>query len=187
MLARFASIDGDFSWPAKRSWMIVDELMCVAVPRTFLPPPTLDPARSIRQQMIDVTKGGCMGCHSLLNSPGFAFIGFDIQGRWRPAPGHGPGETEGWIPQQVLEDEPHFEGPEQLARLLISRPRATQCIASVWLQYAVDDKQVASVPPQAPDIQRSLPATYAAFARAGFQLRHLPIAIVRSSAFAGLR
>ncbi|HEY0707861.1 MAG TPA: DUF1588 domain-containing protein, partial [Polyangia bacterium] len=141
LLSRFSTINIEYSWPAKRSWLIIDQILCFPIPRTFLDTPPPDASRSIRQQMLDITSDtSCRACHSLLNSPGFAFNGFDTQGRWRPTPGHGPGETEGWIPASVLPDEPHFEGPEQLARLLISRPRATQCLASAWLHHGVDRK-----------------------------------------------
>jgi hypothetical protein len=183
LLALFSSLSSP-SWPAKRSWLITDPLLCSVPIRSFLPPPPLDPNRSIREQMIAVTKDGtCMGCHKLLNSPGFAFIGFDSFGRWRPEPGHGPNETAGWIPKEIMADEPKFEGPEQLARLLASRDEGPRCLTRHWMQYAVDPKTPA-VGPAPEGMQQSLAEAYEAFARSGFELRQLVLAIVRTRAFA---
>ncbi|HEY0712852.1 MAG TPA: DUF1588 domain-containing protein [Polyangia bacterium] len=187
ILSRFATVDIEFSWPAKRSWMILDQILCFGVPKTFLETPPPDANKSIRQQMIEVTApSNCMACHQFLNSPGFAFIGFDREGRWRPAPGHGPDETKGWLPALLFADEPQFDGPEQLARLLIERPRAAQCLANSWLQYAVDPKELPLLENiRTPSVAESLPATYGAFVRSGFRLKALLIAVARSKAVAG--
>ena len=186
LLTLFASLASP-SWPAKRSWLITDQILCAVPIRTFLPPPPIDPNRSIREQMLTITKDGtCKGCHDTLNSPGFAFIGFDSFGRWRPEAGHGPGETEGWIPSEILADEPRFNGPEQLARLLASRDRASLCFARFWLQFAVDRKT--PVTGERPEMmERSLATVHSEFARSGYQLRQLPLAIVRSRSFASAR
>jgi hypothetical protein len=183
VLALFSSLSNP-SWPAKRSWLVTDPFLCVVPIRSFLPLPAADPNRSIRQQMIAITDSpGCMVCHKYLNSPGFAFIGFDSFGRWRPAPGHGPGETAGWIPREILADEPRFDGPEELARLLASRPEASRCFASHWLRFAVD-REGAAGGPVPPPLESSLAEVHAAFAASGLQLRALVTAIVRTHAFA---
>ncbi|HEY0712485.1 MAG TPA: DUF1592 domain-containing protein [Polyangia bacterium] len=183
VLTMFASLSSP-SWPAKRGWLITDQILCTVAIRTLLPPPELDATRSIREQMISVTASpSCSGCHDLLNSPGFAFIGFDSFGRWRPEAGHGPGETEGWIPRKILADEPRFDGPDELARLLASRSEATSCFTRFWLQYAVEPK-TGEAGLRSSAVEQNLSATHAAFAKSGFRLRQLPIAIVRTRAFA---
>jgi hypothetical protein len=184
LLTVFSSLASP-SWPAKRGWVITDQLLCTIPIRSFLPMSPPDPSRSIREQMIVATAADtCMACHKILNSPGFALIGFDSFGRWRPEAGHGPGETAGWIPRQIMADEPHFEGPEQLARLLASREEGPRCLTRHWLQFAVDRETPAQGP--APDpMRRSLDEAYQAFAGARFQLRALVLAIVRTKAFAG--
>lgn len=182
VLSLFASLSTP-SWPAKRGWLITDQMLCTPVIRSFLPPPPLDPRRSIRAQMIETTKPtSCMGCHSILNSPGFAFIGFDSFGRWRPEPGHGPGETAGWIPKEIMSDEPRFEGLADLTELLARRPEAARCFVRQWLQYAVDRKAFVSGPiPN--EWASSVELAFEAFDRSGLVLRELVLAITRTEAF----
>jgi hypothetical protein len=182
VLTLFSSLASP-SWPAKRGWLINDPLLCVLPIRTLLPTTTPDPRRSIRQQMIDVTSpAGCMGCHRVLNSPGFAFIGFDGFGRWRPEAGHGPGETAGWIAADVLADEPHFDGPAELAQLLAARQEPRRCLTSRWLEFAVDPGRQ-DQGPRPPAFERSVEAAHARFARSGHQLRELVLGIVGSELF----
>src|SRR5205814_7732101 len=121
VLTLFASL-ADPSWPATRAGLVLGPLLCNAI----VPPPLLkprpDPARSIRQQMIELTApDGCMVCHKLLNGPGFAFIGFDSFGRWHPEAGFGPGETAGWMPEEIMPGAPDFENLSELAHLLARR------------------------------------------------------------------
>lgn len=184
LLTLFASLASP-SWPAKRSWLVTDQILCTVPIRTFLPTPPLDPGRSIRQQMLDVTKDqACRPCHDILNSPGFAFIGFDSFGRWRPEAAHGPGETEGWIPAQVLPDAPRFNGPAELATLLAAREQSTRCLTRFWLQFAVD-REMPGIGELSEAMKRSLEVAHHDFARSGFVLRELPLAIVRTASFAG--
>jgi hypothetical protein len=182
LLTLFASLASP-SWPAKRSWMVTDPFLCILPIRTLLPTEAPDPTRSIRQQMLDITKDvGCMGCHRILNSPGFAFIGFDSFGRWRPEAGHGAGETAGWIPADIMRDEPRFEGPAQLADLLASREETARCVASRWLEYSVaPDQRPAESRPDS--FEPSLAAVVQTFRGSGFELKALVRAIVRSELF----
>jgi hypothetical protein len=182
ILSLFTSRPGP-TWPAKRSWMVLESALCVALPRSFLlnlSPP--DPARSIRAQMIDITADkGCMMCHKILNSPGFAFIGFDDRGRWRPEAGHGPGETAGWIPRDVLADEPRFEGPVELARLLAARPEAQRCFVRQLLQYARDPAN--QIEAESPALTPSLDQAQRAFEQDGLRLRSALTAVTATEAF----
>jgi hypothetical protein len=182
VLSVFASLSTP-SWPVKRGWLVTDQLLCTPVIRSFLPPSTPDPNRSLREQMIEVTSAGsCMACHRILNSPGFALIGFDSFGRWRPEPGHGPGETAGWIPEEIMPDAPKFEGIAQLAALLASRSETRRCFVRQWLQFAVDRATVVrSEVPQ--PLAASIAEASAAFERSGLSLRSLIIAITRTEAF----
>lgn len=182
VLAHFSSL-GPISWPAKRGWMVTDPLLCTPVIRSFLPMFELDPNRSIRQQMIDATaQSSCMPCHDILNSPGFAFIGFDALGRWHPEVGAAPNETQGWIPQKIMRDAPIFEGPGSLATLLAGRDETRRCFVRQWLQYAVDrsvvvNSEIASA--DAPSVEVALRA----FAASGYELRPLVIAVTRTNSF----
>jgi hypothetical protein len=182
VLATFASLTS-LSWPAKRGWLVTGPVLCSEIPSGFLPTFPLDPDRSIREQMMFVTRdSSCQVCHSILNSPGFAFIGFDSLGRWRPQPGHGPGETEGWITQKILPDEPHFDGPESLVRLLLSRKETRTCFVRRWLQFATARETVV-LGKVSPTLQTSTEAAYADFEASGLSLRALIVAVTRTDAF----
>jgi hypothetical protein len=182
VLAHFSSL-GPISWPAKRSWMVTDPLLCTPVIRSFLPMFMLDPSRSIRQQMIDMTVDeGCMGCHKILNSPGFAFIGFDSSGRWHPEAGAAPNETQGWIPDVIMPDAPTFDGPAALAALLAGRDETRRCFVRQWLQYAVDRSVIVNSEIPAADAA-SIEVALRAFAASGYQLRALIVAVTRTSSF----
>jgi Protein of unknown function (DUF1592)/Protein of unknown function (DUF1588)/Protein of unknown function (DUF1585) len=182
VLSLFASL-ADPSWPAKRGWLVTDQLLCTPVIRSFLPPPSIDRQRSIRSQMIEMTKNvACTGCHKVLDSPGFAFIGFDSFGRWRPEAGHGPGETAGWIPSEIMPDSPKFDGAAELAELLAVRKETARCFVRQWLQYALDPRGVVRGP-ISEDLAASVASALGAFEHSGLVLRELVLAITRTEAF----
>jgi hypothetical protein len=171
------------SWPSKRGWLISEWLLCRKLPPRPMAAPPPDGRRSIREQMINVTASGtCMGCHRYVDSPGFAFIGFDSFGRWRPEPGYGAGENRGWITREILPDEPHFADLPGLARLLADRAEARRCFAQQWLQFAVDRSEQVRTPDAGP-LAASLETLYQGFQRSGFRLRALMLAIVETEAF----
>jgi hypothetical protein len=181
VLTMFASLANP-SWPAKRSWLVVERALCVGIPSTIIEEAPPDPAKSIRQQMLDVTSDStCMACHTLLNSSGFAFIGFDSFGRWRPEPGAAPNETTGWIPAQAMKDEPAFDGPAGLARLLAGRDETRRCFVRQWLQFALDRTQRLA---RQDDLHaRTVDVAQARFASSGYRLRALIVAVARSNPF----
>jgi hypothetical protein len=171
------------SWPAKRGWMITDPLLCAPLIRSFLPSFEPDVTKSIRQQMIDVTAGSsCMECHKVLNSAGFAFIGFDSMGRWHPEPGAAATETEGWIPDVIMPDAPRFNGPAELARLLVAREETRRCFVRQWMQFALNrDVQITSK--TGPDDLDSVEAALRAFEESGLRLRAAIVAVAQTDAF----
>ena len=123
-----------------------------------------------------------MGCHKILNSPGFAFIGFDSMGRWHPEPGAAANETEGWIPETIMADAPRFDGPAELARLLVAREETRRCFVRQWMQFALNrDVQIAPVP--APDDVASVEAALRAFKESGLRLSAAIVAVAQTDAF----
>jgi Protein of unknown function (DUF1592)/Protein of unknown function (DUF1588)/Protein of unknown function (DUF1585) len=171
------------SWPAKRSWMVTDSLLCWPVIRSFLPSLELDTSRSIRQQMLDATASpACEGCHKLLNSPGFAYIGFDSFGSWHPESGAAENETRGWIPAEIMADAPTFDGPFELAHLLATRDEPRRCFVRQWLQYSTDRSQL--VGSEIADQDRpSVEVALSGFAASGFRLRDLISAVAGTNVF----
>jgi Protein of unknown function (DUF1588)/Protein of unknown function (DUF1592)/Protein of unknown function (DUF1585) len=171
------------SWPAKRSWMITDPLLCTPVIQSFLPVYEPDVTRSIREQMLATTaQESCMGCHKILNSPGFAFIGFDSNGRWHPEPGAAPNEVEGWIPEEIMPDAPRFNGPAGLSRLLAERDESRRCFVRQWMQFARKRDEPIRSKPDAEDLV-SIELTLQAFTASGLRLSSLIVAVTQSNAF----
>jgi hypothetical protein len=181
MLSHYSSLlPSGPSWPAKRSWMVTDPLLCTPIIRSFLPSIVPDVSRSIRQQMIDATANGtCMACHAYLNSPGFAFIGFDVKGIWHPEPGAAANETQGWIPDKIMPDAPTFEGPASLAQLLANRDETRRCYVRQWMQYAIDRKDITIDIPE--DQRASIEVALRAFAASGYRLRAAIVAVAQSN------
>ena len=181
VLSYFASLANP-GWPAKRSWMITDPLLCSPTVRTFLPIDPPDATRSIRQQMIDATSTCGGACHELLNSPGFAYIGFDVDGRWHPEPGAAANETEGWLPASIMPDAPRFNGPAGLARLLAGREETRRCFVRQWMQFALARDAIIT-PKVAPGDEDSVEAALGAFTTSGLRLTAAIVAVAQTDAF----
>jgi hypothetical protein len=181
VLSYFSSLVNP-SWPAKRGWLITDPMLCAPLIRSFLPSMEPEVTRSIRQQMIDATPGSCMGCHKILNSPGFAFIGFDSMGRWHPEPGAAANETEGWIPEDIMPDAPRFNGPADLAHLLVAREETRRCFVRQWMQFALNRDVMITADP-APDDVASVEAAVRSFSDSGLRLSAAIVAVAQTDAF----
>jgi hypothetical protein len=182
VLTRFASY-WQPTWPAKRSWLVAT-VLCRPTPTSPVIAEKSDPSRSVRAEMIRVTDSeNCMGCHRIVNEPGFAFLQFDTFGRFRADDNGVPADTSGRMPAEYLADQPSFTGLKDLARQLGERPDASRCFAQSWLQYALADRRVpppAGVPPWA---ESSLDGLAENMASTGGDLRALIIAVTRSRAF----
>ncbi len=174
------------SWPAKRTWLVLEPLLCFRVPTGVplgeIPGPT--GATSVQTQMTQATAvPNCMNCHVFLNSPGAALIGFDSFGRWDPLASFGPEETVGWIPELVLADAPAFSDWPDLMVQMAERDEARRCFVDMWLRYASGVREpLLRGATAAPETLGRLTAT---FARQEYALRGLveavAIEVVRGS------
>jgi hypothetical protein len=138
--------------------------------------PAADPAKTARQQLEELTgQGICLGCHGVLNPPGFAFEHFDGLGRYRTiddrglpvdssAAVEGPGDITG-----------SFAGHEDFMLALAKSETVRSCLASKWFIYTHG-----RVP--ADDDACSLSAPAEAFQSSG-NVRELLLSIVESPAF----
>jgi hypothetical protein len=141
---------------------------------TSLPPP--DPTKSARQQLTELTgKGICVGCHALLNPPGFAFEHFDGLGRYRTTDDRGlpvnatslvdgPGDMAG-----------EFTSHEDFLVGLANSQTVRSCLTSKWFIYSHG-----RVPET--DDACSLSASASNFQSTG-NVRELVLSIVESPAF----
>lgn len=181
VLSYFSSLANP-SWPAKRGWLITDPLLCSPITRTFLPIDPPDVTQSIRQQLIEKTSVCGGRCHAVLNGPGFAYIGFDADGRWHPEPGAAPNETEGWIPASIMPDAPTFDGPAELARLLVAREETRRCFVRQWMQFALARDAIITHD-IAPGDEESVRSALDAFTASGLRLTAAIVAVAQTDAF----
>lgn len=91
---------------------------------------------SVRQQMEEHRKNpACAGCHARMDPLGFALENFDAIGKWRTTSGadNTPVDSSG-----VLPDGSKFQGPAELRKLLLSRPREfANAVTEKLLTYAL--------------------------------------------------
>lgn len=138
--------------------------------------PAADPTKTARQQLVELTsQGTCLGCHSLLNPPGFTFEHFDGLGRYRTIDDRG-------LP---VDSSAQVEGPGDLAGsytshedfllALANSQTVRSCLASKWFIYTHG-----RVP--ADDDACSIAAPAASFQSTG-NVRDLILSMVESPAF----
>jgi hypothetical protein len=128
--------------PIHRGLFVVRNLLCRDIPD---PPPgasqtplpeTDEPIETTREE-IELLTGqapSCVGCHSEINPPGFAFEGFDAVGSERSREGGVSVDTTG---SMILDGaEVAFDGPVELVEALAASADARNCYAGSWLSFA---------------------------------------------------
>lgn len=130
--------------PTLRAKWVLEELLCSTVP----PPPANvkadldgDAAANAAAAIDNVRKRlelhrsdpSCAGCHARLDPIGLGLEGFDAIGRSRKVYENGDAvDTRGELPGGL-----RFDGPEQLASVLVDDPRFPHCVAEKLLTYAL--------------------------------------------------
>jgi len=98
-------------------------------------PPTSDTIKTTRQQIEVLTSTDkCVGCHTLINAPGFAFEQFDAIGQSRQMDNGAPVDTTGTTTidgQQVS-----FANAVGLVEALSQSAEVRACYVGKWLEYA---------------------------------------------------
>jgi hypothetical protein len=163
--------------PIHRGLFVIRNLLCREVPdpppgATSTPAPATDrPIVTTRDEVSLLTgQSFCPTCHSEINSPGFAFEGFDAVGQQRETDHGAPVDTSG---QMVLDGQlVHFKGPTELVDLLARSKEAHRCYARRWLEFAYGR----------PLAESDLP-TLAVIAANSLPIAELLVAIVRSPEF----
>ena len=131
---------GTESSPVLRGKFILTQVAC-SPPQpppddvnTNLPAP--DPAKSARQQLIELTGAGiCKSCHTILNPMGFALDHFDGLGRYRATDRGMAIDTtaEVVVPADV---QGSYTGHDDFLRGLANSRTVRSCLASKWFIYA---------------------------------------------------
>jgi hypothetical protein len=140
---------------------------------TNLPAP--DPAKSARQQLIELTGAGiCKSCHTILNPMGFALDHFDGLGRYRATDRGMAIDTtaEVVVPADA---QGSYAGHDDFLRALANSSTVRSCLASKWFIYAHGRV------PGAEDTC-SLQRPLAAFAQSG-NVRELLLSMTETPAF----
>ena len=127
--------------PVRRGKLVLNRLLCETVPPPppdvvpDLPPP--DPNLTQREQMAQHRENpACAGCHTTMDSLGFAFEHFDGAGKYRTDDlGHaidagGSVDLDGATAS--------FATASELVTALAASPTVQQCFARQWLRYAID-------------------------------------------------
>lgn len=132
-------------------------------------PPGSGPNTLRERQMASLNSPACAACHTIIDSTGYLFEGYDTVGRFRTTDNGKPIDTAGRVEGMPLSD------PVALARWMAAAPLATRCFTKKWLQFAIGPKRM--------DDDASIDEAHAAFATGGFHIRPLIVALTQTKAF----
>jgi hypothetical protein len=123
--------------PVLRGKWILGQLLCQDVP----PPPNnvqikLDDSKagmqSLRQRLEDHHSNPCAVCHVVMDPLGFGLENYDAVGQYRTMDGMFPVDASGTLPDGRM-----FDGPAQLADLVVKDPGYAKCITQKLYTYAL--------------------------------------------------
>jgi hypothetical protein len=128
--------------PIHRGLFVLRNLLCRQIPdpppgAAQTPPPATDtPPKTTRDEVSLLTgQPTCVGCHSEINAPGFAFEAFDAIGEARATENGVAVDTTGTL---ELDGQPvSFDGANELVEALAASPEAHVCYAGNWIQFAL--------------------------------------------------
>jgi hypothetical protein len=165
--------------PVLRGKFIREQIFCDPPPPppcdadTTLPP--IDPEATARQQLEQKTSGdACIGCHSFLNPPGFAFDHFDQVGKWRETDHGLEIDTTGDLVMTDVDGE--FEGHVDLIERFAESAEAESCMTTHWFRYAYGRGVTEADTCTQEDLS-------AMFAESGGDLRELMVSLTQTKAF----
>lgn len=166
--------------PMLRGKFVREKLLCERIRPppagiTILPPAP-DPKRTkkdrFKQHRADPS---CAFCHDKLDPPGFAFEHYDAIGAFRLMDGPANIDATGDLEGTIDADGP-ITGAVGLAERLSASPQVRRCMVTQWFRAGLGRVERS-------EDKTSIDVLYQAFARSGFDLRELIVAIVTSDAF----
>lgn len=166
--------------PMLRGKFVLEKLLCARIRPppaglTILPPAVdgkLSKKERFKQHRADPK---CSFCHDTLDPPGFAFEQYDAIGAFRSSDGPLLIDATGEITHTDDADGP-IAGAVGLAERLGASKQVRRCMTTQWFRAALGRVERA-------EDKNAIDALYQAFAKAGFDVRELIIAIVTSDVF----
>jgi hypothetical protein len=168
--------------PVLRGKFLRERLLCAPLP----PPPdgvepNLPPAMaglSARERLARHQKDpACAPCHVLIDPMGLAFETFDAVGRFRTSEGGRAIDARGAVVLPAGGEPVRFDGAADLARRLGDSEDARGCVMRTWFRFAFGRSE-------GDEDDCTLQALGAEFARTGYNVRELLLALAGSDAFA---
>ena len=128
------------SSPIHRGVFIQRQILCTDIPDPpgdvdlELPPPDGELVTTRDRVEHHTSAEACVGCHRLINEPGYAFEGYDAIGRARTEDNGAPIDSTGSI--LTTEGMLSFTDGVDLAHQLAQSPTAQRCYLTQWFRYA---------------------------------------------------
>jgi hypothetical protein len=172
--------------PVKRGFYVLDRLLCSAPP----PPPgnvdlNIDQGSgfeklSVRERAAKhLQKGGtCFACHQVMDPIGLGLENYDAVGAYREVDPFGAINATGTLPTD--NGDVAFNGPRELAALLVADPRTVPCVVTKLMTFAMGRELAAAQDPFKESI-------VAATAQGGGHLRAAIESVVVSELFRSRR
>lgn len=170
----------DESSPILRGKFVREKLLCDPIapppPSFVITLPKPDPTRTKRDRFerhrMDPR---CASCHDKMDPAGFAFEHYDAIGAFRTVDGAFPVDAAGGI-AGTRDADGKFDGALALGAHLARSNQVRRCLATHWVRAALGRVEQ-------PEDDASIEGAYQAFARGGFDVRELIVAITKSDAF----
>jgi hypothetical protein len=127
--------------PIHRGLFILRDMLCRTIPdppagASMTPlPPTSEPIETTREEITLLTgQDACVGCHTQINAPGFAFENFDAVGQIRSMEGGVAVDTTGEM--ELDTGVLTFRNALELVDGLAASPEARGCYVAKWLEFS---------------------------------------------------
>jgi len=127
------------SSPIHRGVFVQRRLLCADIPDppgdidTTLPPLSAEIKTTKQQVEVHTSPSGCVGCHTLINAPGYALENFDAVGAWRTTDNGEPVDPTGDFPLDGATTS--VNGAIDLVNKLAESDAAGACYLKQWYTY----------------------------------------------------
>jgi hypothetical protein len=171
--------DADVSHPVKRGVHILRNVLCIDIPD---PPDNIEipqlPApkagQTTRERYAAHQQGFCAACHARIDGVGFAFENYDAIGGFRATEQNKAVDSSGVV--SLPSGDLKFDKGIDFIKALANTAELRDCVSKQWLRYLLRRPEVA-------EEAGSVKAIGTAFESAGWNLREMVVALVKTRAF----